>query len=135
MILEDKTVLISGVGPGLGREIAAAALREGANIVIGSRSADRLEQTAAELDATGTRLAFRPGDITNPEDCEALANTATDRFHRLDAVVQVAAFETTASTLDDTPDDVWRKSFETNVVGSAQVVRAAVPHLKASGGG
>ena len=134
-MLEDKTVLISGVGPGLGREIAAAALREGANVVIGARSPERLEKAAAELDASGERLAARPGDITKPEDCEALAAAATSRFGRLDAVVQVAAYETVASTLADTPDDVWKQSFETNVVGSAQIVHAAAPHLKAAGGG
>jgi NAD(P)-dependent dehydrogenase (short-subunit alcohol dehydrogenase family) len=135
LILEKKTVIVSGVGPGLGREIAAAALRDGANVVIGARSADKLKQAAAELDPSGERIASSTGDITNIEDCEKLVTTAVERFGGVDAIVQVAAFETVASTLDNTPPEVWSKSFETNVVGTTQVVHAAVPHLRAGGGG
>jgi NAD(P)-dependent dehydrogenase (short-subunit alcohol dehydrogenase family) len=135
VILDGKTVMISGVGPGLGREIAAAALRDGASVVIGARSAEKLQKTADELDPSGRRVAAQPVDITSPGDCEALAQTAVDRFGRLDAVVQVAAFETVDSTLANTSDEVWTRSFETNVVGSARVVRAAAPHLAAAGGG
>ena len=60
MILEKKTIVVSGVGPGLGREIAATALRDGANVVIGARSADKLEQAASELDSSGERVAAVP---------------------------------------------------------------------------
>jgi len=135
VILEDKVVVVSGVGPGLGREIAAAALRDGARVVIGARSAEKLERAAAELDPTGVRVAAQPTDITKPDDCALLAQTAVDRFGRLDAVVQVAAFETAASELGNTPEKVWSSSFETNVVGTTHVVRAAAPLLKAQGGG
>jgi NAD(P)-dependent dehydrogenase (short-subunit alcohol dehydrogenase family) len=58
-----------------------------------------------------------------------------DRFGRLDALVQVAAFETVVSTLESTSADVWRQSFDTNVVGSAQVIQAVAPYMKAAGGG
>ncbi len=61
--------------------------------------------------------------------------TAADRFGGVDAVVQVAAFETITSTMEQTTPDEWRQSFDTNVVGSVQVARAATPHLKARGGG
>jgi len=135
LILQDKIVVISGVGPGLGREIAAAALRDGARVAIAARSAEKLEQTAAELDASGERVVARPADIANGDDCEALMQLAVDRFGGLDAVVQVAAYETIASTLASTEPEIWRRSFETNVVGTAQVVRAAAPHMKARGGG
>jgi NAD(P)-dependent dehydrogenase (short-subunit alcohol dehydrogenase family) len=135
LILEKKTVIVSGVGPGLGREIAAAALRDGANVVIGARSSDKLERAAAELDESGRRIAACAGDITNVEDCERLVATAVDRFGGLDAVVQVAAFETVSSTLENTTSEVWSKSFETNVVGTTRIVHAAVPHLRAGGGG
>jgi len=135
VILEGKVVIVSGVGPGLGREIAAAALRDGARVVIGARSAEKLEKTAAELDPSGERIAAQPTDITDPEDCARLAQTAADRFGGLDAVVQVAAFETAASQLDNTPEKVWSNSFETNVIGASYMVRAAAPLLKQRGGG
>jgi NAD(P)-dependent dehydrogenase (short-subunit alcohol dehydrogenase family) len=135
LILEKKTVIVSGVGPGLGREIASAALRDGANVVIGARSADKLKQTAVELDASGERIAAAACDITKIADCEKLVATAVDRFGGVNAVVQVAAYETVSSTLENTTAEVWSKSFETNVVGTAQLVHAAAPHMRSAGGG
>ncbi|MGH0034463.1 MAG: SDR family oxidoreductase [Myxococcota bacterium] len=135
MILEDKVVVVSGVGPGLGREIAATALRDGARVVIGARTESKLEALAGELDASGQRVAWCAADVLDPARCEALMQTATDRFGRLDAVVQVAALDTLFGTLQSTSPDDWRRSLDTNVVGTAQVARSAVPHLRASGGG
>jgi len=135
MILKDKVVIVSGVGPGLGREIASAALRDGANVVLGARQKQKLENIASELDPSGKRVACRPTDITKAEDCEALVKVAVERFGGLDAVAQVAAFETIASTIESTTEEEWRQCFGTNVVGSVQLVRAAVPQLKVRGGG
>jgi len=135
VILEGKIVIVSGVGPGLGREITAAALRDGARVVVAARSAEKLQKIAAELDPSGERVAAQQADITKAEDCARLAQTAAERFGGLDAVVQVAAFETAASQLENTPDKVWSKSFETNVVGASNVVRATAPLLKQAGGG
>ena len=57
MILQGKTILVTGVGGGLGRECAASALRDGANVVIAARTADSLEAIAGELDPSGERVA------------------------------------------------------------------------------
>jgi len=135
MILKDKVVIVSGVGPGLGREIASAALRDGSKVVLAARNKEKLDGIAAELDPSGKRVACRRTDITNEEDCKALTQLAVDRFGGLDAVAQVAAYELFISTLESTTADEWRQSFETNVVGSAQLAHAAVPHMKARGGG
>lgn len=135
MLLKDKIVVVSGVGPGLGKEIASAALRDGARVAMGARTEDKLRDFAAELDPTGHRVAYCRTNITHPEQCEALMRTAAERFGGIDAVVQVAAFELISSTLASTSGDEWRRSFETNVVGSAQIVHAAAPHLRARGGG
>jgi NAD(P)-dependent dehydrogenase (short-subunit alcohol dehydrogenase family) len=135
MLLKDKTVVISGVGLGLGKEIAAAALRDGASVVMGARTEGKLQEIAAELDPLGQRIASCRVSITHPEQCGALMRTAIDRFGGIDAVVQVAAFELISSTLEGTSTEEWRRSFETNVLGSVQVVQAAAPHLRARGGG
>ncbi|HLX87325.1 MAG TPA: SDR family NAD(P)-dependent oxidoreductase, partial [Acidimicrobiales bacterium] len=71
MLLEGKTVLVTGVGVGLGRECAAAALRQGANVVLGARRKDELAAAAAELDPGGGRSAHLPTDITDAESCAA----------------------------------------------------------------
>jgi NAD(P)-dependent dehydrogenase (short-subunit alcohol dehydrogenase family) len=135
LILDQKTLVVSGVGPGLGREVAAAALRDGANVVIGARREDRLKETASQLDASGERVVPCATDITDPGQCEALMQTAVDRFGGLDAVVQVAALDALFGTLQSTSADDWRRSMEVNVLGTVQIAGAAVPHLKARGGG
>ena len=110
MILDQKTLVVSGVGPGLGREVAAAALRDGANVVIGARREDRLKETASQLDTSGERVVPCATDITDPGQCETLMQTAVDRFGGLDAVVQVAALDALFGTLQSTSADDWRKS-------------------------
>jgi NAD(P)-dependent dehydrogenase (short-subunit alcohol dehydrogenase family) len=104
-------------------------------VVLGARTERKLASIAAELDPSGKRVASSATDITDPAQCERLMHAAVDRFGGLDAVVQVAAYETISSTVQDTTPDDWRQAFDTNVVGTVQVVRAAAPHLKARGGG
>jgi NAD(P)-dependent dehydrogenase (short-subunit alcohol dehydrogenase family) len=135
MLLPGKTVVVSGVGPGLGREIAAAALRDGANVVIGARTEPKLKDLASELDPSGARIAYCRVNIKERADCDALVQIGVDRFGSVDAIVQVAAFELISSTLDGTSAAEWHRSLETNVIGSVQIVQAAAPHLRARGGG
>lgn len=134
-MLKNKTVVVSGVGPGLGREIATFALRDGANVVMGARTEEKLEKTAAELDASGARVAYRATDVTDADSCRGLVEKAVERFGGVDAVVQVAAYESIASTVANTPAKDWPRSFDTNVVGAVEMARAAKPHLRARGGG
>ena len=135
MILQGKTGLVTGVGGGLGRECATAALREGANVVIAARSADVLETTAAELDPTGERISAHVTDITDAESCDALVAHALDRFGSVDALAQVAAYENVWGGLRDLRFDAWRKAFETNVLGALTVLRPVSLAMKAGNGG
>ena len=135
MILKDKTVLVSGVGAGLGREVARLALRDGARVVLGARTESMLAATAQELDPSGERIAFARADITVAKDCEAITGLALERFGRVDALVQVAAYENVFGGLQDTDFESWRRAFDTNVVGSLTLIRALAPAMKESGGG
>src|SRR5205807_1679594 len=135
MLLEGKTVIVTGVGGGLGRECVASALREGANVVMAARTQETLDATAAELDSTGQRVAARATDITDPEACSALVALATERFGSVDALIQVAAFEYVFGGLHDTDLDDWRKAFETNVLGALTLLRPVAEAMKEGGGG
>jgi NAD(P)-dependent dehydrogenase (short-subunit alcohol dehydrogenase family) len=135
MLLEGKTVIVTGVGSGLGRECAAAARREGANVVIAARTRETLEATATELDPNGERIAARATDITDAEACQALVDLARERFGSVDALMQVAAFEYVFGGLHDTKLDDWRQAFETNVLGALTVMRPVAEAMKAGGGG
>ena len=135
MILEDRTLVVSGVGTGLGREVARLALRDGARVVLAARTESVLEAAAQELDPSGERVAYARTDITSAEDCEALTALALERFERIDAMVQVAAYEAAFGGLHDTDFEKWRQSFETNVLGSMTLIRAIAPQMKSAGGG
>jgi NAD(P)-dependent dehydrogenase (short-subunit alcohol dehydrogenase family) len=135
MILENRTLVVSGVGGGLGREVARIALRDGARVVLAARTAATLETAAAELDPSGERVAWARTDITRAEDCQALASLARERFGAVHALVQVAAYEAVFGGLQDTDFEKWRRAFDTNVVGSLTLLRAVAPTLKQAGGG
>lgn len=134
-LLEDKTAVVVGVGPGLGREVSAALLDAGARVVIADHSAGRLAASAQALDATGTRVLAMPADIADDESCQALVGAALDHFGSIDAVVIVGAYQEAFGGLFDSELSMWHKSFDTNVVGALRLLRAAVPAMKTAGGG
>ncbi len=135
MILEGKTVIVSGVGPGLGGEVARVAHRDGAKVVIGARNEARLGETAKQLDPAGERILACAVDITDAEACAALVAKAEERFGGVDAVVQVAALDALFGDLSSTSNEDWHNALEVNVVGTLQLIRAAVPAMKKRGGG
>jgi NAD(P)-dependent dehydrogenase (short-subunit alcohol dehydrogenase family) len=135
VLLEGKTVLVTGVGAGLGSECAASALRLGANVVVAARSEDKLATIATELDPSGERIAHRATDITDPEACEAVVALAVERFGALDGLIQVAAYENVWGGLFDTNFEHWRTAFDTNVLGALTVLRPAAKAMKSAGGG
>ena len=135
MILQDKTVLITGVGQGLGRECANSALRDGANVVLAARTGDKLTAIAEELDPSGERVATHVTDITDAASCASLADLAQSRFGSVDALIQVAAYENVWGGLYDLKFEAWRKAFETNVIGALTVIRPVAAAMKASGSG
>jgi NAD(P)-dependent dehydrogenase (short-subunit alcohol dehydrogenase family) len=135
MILNSKTVVVTGVGGGLGRECATSALRDGANVVMAARTKDTLEAIAAELDPSGEHVATQVTDITDPESCASLVELAQARFGSIDALIQVAAYENVWGGLYDLKFEDWRKAFETNVIGALTVIRPVAEAMKSGGGG
>jgi NAD(P)-dependent dehydrogenase (short-subunit alcohol dehydrogenase family) len=135
MLLDGKVVVVSGVGPGLGREIATAAAREGASVMMGARTEANLAAAAEEIDPSGKTVGYEVTDITDADQAKRLADAAVDKFGKLDALVNCAALDTVFGGVQEADFDEWRKVFDTNVIGSLQVTRAAIPHLKENGGG
>ena len=127
-------MVVSGVGPGLGREIAAVAVREGASVMMGARRQENLEAIAKELDPSGERVAWHRTDISDPAACAALVDAAVEHFGRLDSLVNCAALDTVFGGLEDADFDAWRQTFDVNVFGTLRVCEAAIPHLKERGG-
>ena len=135
MLLDGKTLLVTGVGVGLGRECANSALRDGANVVLGARRKDELAKVAVDLDPNGGRTAHMATDITDSQSCESLVQLAQERFGSVDALIQVAAFENAWGGLYDLNLDDWRAAFDTNVLGALTLLRPVARAMKECGGG
>ncbi|MER8005911.1 SDR family oxidoreductase [Streptomyces sp. NPDC094149] len=133
-LLTGKTVVVSGVGVGLGHQVAAAVVRDGGNAVLGARTEANLAKSAAEIDPDGAHTAYRPTDITDETQCEALAALAQERFGRIDAVVHVAAWDGYFGGLEDADFATWQSVIDVNLLGSLRMTRACLPGLKAAGG-
>ncbi|MFF8846790.1 SDR family oxidoreductase [Streptomyces sp. NPDC015127] len=134
MPLRDRTVVVSGVGAGLGHQVAATVVRDGGNAVLGARTEANLAASAREIDPGGTRTACRATDITDEAQCEALAALALERFGRIDAVVHVAAWDSCFGGLEDADFTTWRQVLDVNLLGTLRMTRACLPALKQRGG-
>ncbi|MEU4926522.1 SDR family oxidoreductase [Streptomyces yokosukanensis] len=134
-LLTGKTVVVSGVGAGLGHQVAAAVVRDGGNAVLGARTEANLAKSAAEIDPDGTRTAYRATDITDEGQCEALAALARERFGGIEAVVHVAAWDSYFGGIEGADFATWQSVIDVNLLGTLRMTRACLPLLKAGGGG
>jgi NAD(P)-dependent dehydrogenase (short-subunit alcohol dehydrogenase family) len=134
--LAGRTVVIAGVGPGLGREAALVAAREGGNVVLGARTESVLESVAKEVEAAGGQAAYRRLDISKPQDCQAIVDLALERFGQLDGLISVATFDSLFGGLEAAEADFadWKSMFDVNVFGTLTLIRCALPALEQSKG-
>ena len=132
--LNGKVALITASSAGLGKAIAVELAAEGAKVAICARGAKTLEETRKEIaDAGGDVLAVS-ADMTKPADIERLVQDTVDRFGRLDILVNNAGDAVIGRTIADA-DEAWQKIFDVTLWSAVRATRAAVPHLKAAGGG
>ncbi|MGI5168184.1 SDR family oxidoreductase [Spirillospora sp. CA-253888] len=138
MLLKDKTAVITGAGPGLGRTLAVLMAREGADVAVAARSAGTLEKTAAEVEAAGRRALAVPTDVSDPAQVRGLADAVMERFGRVDVLVN-AAFPGThrknVLDMDDAYLEQWRRTVEIAAYGTLLACRYFAPHMVAAGGG
>lgn len=135
MILSGKTVIVSGVGPGMGRTLARLAGAEGANVVLGARNKAFLEEVAAEITASGGKALPVPTDVTDTAQCAALAQAAVTQFGGINGLINSAYYHGEWATTDAaTPEDFMR-CYDVNCVGALRLAQACLPAMKNAGGG
>jgi NAD(P)-dependent dehydrogenase (short-subunit alcohol dehydrogenase family) len=134
-LLTGRVCVVSGVGPGLGRQAALALAAHGADVVLAARRETNLEAVLAEVTALGARGLAVPTNIVDPDACAALMATAADAFGGIDVVVNNAFRSDVFQSFEDVDLTIWRKIMEVNLFGSLQMTKAALPHLRERGGG
>ncbi|TMB54838.1 MAG: SDR family oxidoreductase [Deltaproteobacteria bacterium] len=135
MLLAGQVALVSGIGPGLGRSIALALAREGADVVLAARTATALDAVAAEVEAVGRRALAVPTDLAQPEQCRRLAETAHAAFGRIDVLVNNAFRSGPYDAVDASRLEDWRAVFDVNVFGTLALSQAVIPFMKTAGRG
>ena len=135
MLLRDKVVIVSGVGPGLGQELAHGAAREGARVVLAARTAAFLDELRGKLEAQGSECLAVPTDITVREQCARLVQATLERFGRVDSLINSAYTMGKVMLFEDADIDRWQVPIKVNLFGSLQLSQQVVAPMKAQGGG
>ena len=128
--LEGKVALITGGDSGIGRAVAIAFAREGADLLISYLNEDEdAESTAALVREVGRKVVIVAGDITDEAHCQSLVQRTLDEFGRIDILVNNAAFQRTYQTIEDIDSDEWDTTMRTNIYAPFFLSKAAVPHM------
>ncbi len=131
--LKDRAAIITGGDSGIGKAVAIAFAREGADVLISYLPQEQTDadDTRRWIEAAGRRCVLLPGDLTDPAYCRSLVDEAVKVFGRLDIVVNNAAFQVWHEKFEDFTFEEWRHTFAVNVDAMFLICQAALPHLKA----
>jgi NAD(P)-dependent dehydrogenase (short-subunit alcohol dehydrogenase family) len=129
--LTDRIAVITGGDSGIGRATAIAFAREGADVLISYLDEhEDAQETARWVEQAGRKAVLVPGDIQHADHCRAIIAKAVETFGRIDILVNNAAFQMTRDSLEETPDDEWNRTFDTNITAIFHLCKAALPHMK-----
>lgn len=128
--LEGKAAVITGGDSGIGRAVAIAYAREGADVLISYLDEDSdAQDTAQYVEKAGRRAVLVRGDVAEPQHCREIAATAVREFGKVDILVNNAAFQMTHESLEEIPDDEWDHTIATNLSAFFHLAKASVPHM------
>ena len=128
-MLKDKIVVVTGGGRGLGRVIALACAREGADLVLASRSVEALQETRAEVESFGRKALVVPTDIRHEDSVRNLAEQALARFGHIDILVNNTGITGPTAPLWEITPAEWEETFAVNVTGAYLCCRAFLPSM------
>lgn len=132
--LEGKIALITGADSGIGRAVAIAYAREGADVAIAYLNEhEDAEETARWVESTGRQCLLLPGDLAQKQHCYDIVEKTVSQFGRIDILVNNAAFQMSHETLEEIDDDEWVKIFDTNITAIFRICQAALPSMPKGG--
>jgi NAD(P)-dependent dehydrogenase (short-subunit alcohol dehydrogenase family) len=132
--LEGKATVITGADSGIGKAVAIAFAREGADVLISYLDEDEDAQDTARLvEEAGRKAVLMAGDLQDPAHCRAVIDRAVAEFGRIDVLVSNAAFQMTRESLEEIPDEEWDRTINTNLSAMFHLCKRAVPHMQPGG--
>ena len=132
--LAGKKAVITGADSGIGRAVAIAYAREGADVLLSYLNEDEdAEDTARLVREAGQKAVLVPGDIATAQQCRDIIDRAVAEFGQIDVLVSNAAYQMSHESLDEISDDEWEHTFATNVSAFFYLVKAALPHMSSGG--
>jgi NAD(P)-dependent dehydrogenase (short-subunit alcohol dehydrogenase family) len=132
--LEGKKTIITGADSGIGRAVAIAFAREGADVLISYlEEDDDARETSRWVDQEGRQALLVKGDLADPAQCTRVVDEAVRAFGRIDVLVNNAALQRTYEDLEEIPGEEWDRHFATNISAMFHLCKAAVPHMRAGG--
>src|SRR4051794_14027741 len=130
--LAGKAAIITGADSGIGRAVAIAFAREGADVLISYLNEhEDARQTQEWVEQAGRRCAVVPGDVADEKHCEALVDRAVREFGQLDILVNNAAMQRTHQDIEEISAEEWDRTFRTNIHSMFYLSKAALRHMKA----
>ena len=138
MRLLKRTAIVTGSSQGLGREIAARFVREGASVLLCARSGEKLEAVAADLEgrlAPDAQLLRVVADVSKEADFDAVIEKAVAAWGRIDILVNCAGSAGPRGAFEGNDWKAWREAVEVNLFGAAYGCHAVIPHMKRAGSG
>ncbi len=129
--LAGKKAVITGADSGIGRAVAIAFAREGADVLISYLSEhDDANETKRWVEEAGRKALLVPGDIANPGHCRSVIDKAVREFGAIDILVNNAAHQASFSSIEDISDEEWDRTFRVNIHAMFYLTKAAVPYMK-----
>jgi NAD(P)-dependent dehydrogenase (short-subunit alcohol dehydrogenase family) len=130
--MSGKATVITGGDSGIGKAVAIAFAREGADVLISYLNEhDDANDTAELVRKEGRKAVLVAGDLTDPAHCREVIDRAVGEFGRIDVLVNNAAYQMTHETLEEVTDEEWEHTFATNIGAMFRLCKAALPHMKA----
>jgi NAD(P)-dependent dehydrogenase (short-subunit alcohol dehydrogenase family) len=133
--LEGKATIITGGDSGIGRAVALAFAREGADVLLSYLEEEEpdAQETARIVEEAGKKAVKVPGDIVEEDQCRKIVERAVEEFGKIDVLVNNAAHQMTVNGIADVSSDLLDRTFKTNIYAMFWLCKAALPHLQEGG--